>query len=116
MIFLELDYKSIGRRIKLIRQRNKLSQEQLAELTDLTPAHVSHIETANTRTSLSSLMKIANALHTSLDDLVYENMVHNKHISVKELDLLISDCDDREIAAIVEMARTTIHILRNKNK
>ena len=114
---MEIDYKSIGRRIKLIRQRNNLSQEQLAELTDLTPAHVSHIETANTRTSLSSLLKIANAFNTSLDDLVYENMAHNKHISAKDLDMLISDCNDQETAAIVEMTKTTIHILRNiKNK
>jgi len=109
---MEIDYKSIGQRIKTFRLQNGFSQEKLAELADLTPAHVSHIETANTKISLPSLLKIANALGVSLDDLVYENMIHNKHVSVKDLERLLSDCDDKEVYTIVEMVKTTKQIIR----
>ena len=39
-----MDAKKIGRRIKAARDAKKLTQEQLAELVDLSPMHMSVLE------------------------------------------------------------------------
>lgn len=59
---MELDYKAIGKRIKIARIQAELSQEALAEKADLSPTHMSNIENANTKLSLPMLISIANAL------------------------------------------------------
>ena len=38
---MELDYKAIGKRIKIARIQAELSQEALAEKADLSPTHMS---------------------------------------------------------------------------
>lgn len=64
---MELDYKAIGKRIKIARIQAELSQEALAEKADLSPTHMSNIENANTKLSLPMLISIANALSVSAD-------------------------------------------------
>ena len=64
---IELDYKKLGKRIKEQRLKQHLTQEQLGEVVNITTSNVSHIERATTQVSLSSLVKIANALDTTLD-------------------------------------------------
>ena len=39
----EPDYKAIGNRIKQARKRQKITQEKLAEMTDLSTSHMSNI-------------------------------------------------------------------------
>lgn len=46
----------------------KRTQEWVAEHTQLTQTHLSHIETGNTEVSLPSLLRIATALDVTLDD------------------------------------------------
>lgn len=41
---IELDYVDIGRRIRAERRRQNMTQEALAELAELSPTSVSHIE------------------------------------------------------------------------
>ena len=41
---MELDYKAIGKRIKIARIQAELSQEALAEKADLSPTHMSNID------------------------------------------------------------------------
>ena len=60
-VFLEvddIDYAAIGRRIRSARKKAKLTQEQLAEKIDVTPQHVSAIETGKTKLSLPALIRI----------------------------------------------------------
>lgn len=38
---MELDYKAIGKRIKIARIKADLTQERLAELIDISPTHLS---------------------------------------------------------------------------
>ena len=37
---MELDYKAIGKRIKIARIKADLTQERLAELIDISPTHL----------------------------------------------------------------------------
>lgn len=44
---MELDYKAIGKRIKIARIKKNLTQETVADKIGVTPQHVSNIETGN---------------------------------------------------------------------
>lgn len=49
---MELDYKAIGKRIKIARIKADLTHEKLAEMSGLSPTHMSNIETGTTRVSM----------------------------------------------------------------
>ena len=109
-----IDYTIIGKRIKDIRKSRGLTQAQLAELSGVEPSNISHIERAATKLSLPTLINIANALGSSLDELVYGNLTKSTHVSVALIDNLLSDCDASELRSIAEVIKTTKAVLRNK--
>ena len=66
-----LDYVKIGNRIKIKRKEQKLTQEKLSEIIDVSPSYISEIERGTSISSLSTISKIAETLNTSLDYLVF---------------------------------------------
>ena len=58
---MELDYKAIGKRIKIARIQKDMTQEKLAEAIELSPTHLSNIERGCGKISLTTLVHIANA-------------------------------------------------------
>lgn len=110
---MEIDYKTIGSRIREARKAKKWTQATLAEKSGVEPSNISHIERAATKLSLPTLIKIANALEVTLDELVYGNLVKNTHISIELINNLLSDCSPDEIIALVEVIKTTKKILRS---
>ena len=88
---MELDYKAIGKRIKIARIKADLTQERLAELIDISPTHLSNIETGTTRVSLNTIISIANALSVTGDDLLCDNIVMAKVQFEKDIALLLED-------------------------
>jgi transcriptional regulator with XRE-family HTH domain len=60
--------KLIGARLKGLRKRAGLTQEQLAELVDLDARHVSRLEVGRHFPSLDSLERIATALNVPLSE------------------------------------------------
>ena len=102
---MELDYKAIGKRIKIARIKADLTQERLAELIDISPTHLSNIETGTTRVSLNTIISIANALSVTGDDLLCDNIIMSKVQFEKDIALLLEDCDEYEIRIIKDNDR-----------
>ena len=68
-----INYQLLGKRIKEVRRARGISQEVLAERSELSAQYVSQIETAVRQASLRSLVNIANVLEVSVDALLYGN-------------------------------------------
>ncbi len=98
-----IDYKSIGKRIKIARVKADLTQERLAEIIDLSPTHLSNIETGTTRVSLATLVNLANALSVTLDDLLCDSVIKVKAPFQKDIAALLADCDEYEIRMIKDL-------------
>ena len=113
---MALDYAAIGQRIRMFRIKRGWKQSDLAEKSGVEPSNISHIERAATKLSLPTLVSIANALEVSLDEIVYNSLIKNKHIYVKEIDELVGDCDPKELSSIIQMIKTTKGIIRNYKK
>lgn len=109
-----INYISIGKRIKEIRTAKGWTQAKLAEESGIEPSNISHIERAATKLSLPTMVNIANALGVSLDELAYGTLIKNRHISVKIIDDILSDCSEEELKSIIEVLKTTKSVLRSK--
>ncbi len=109
---MEIDYKSIGNRIRELRTAKGWTQAILAENSGVEPSNISHIERAATKLSLPTLVNIANALGVTLDEIAYGSLVKSAHVSVKMIDDILADCTPEELRSIAEVIRTTKIVLR----
>ena len=109
---MELDYKAIGKRIKIARIKADLTQERLAEAVEISPTHMSNIETGTTRVSLSAIVNLANALSVTVDDLLCDSVVKSKVQFEKDIAAVLDDCDEHEIRIIKDMAQALKETLR----
>ncbi len=99
-----MDYKLLGQRIRTARLAAGLSQEQLAEMVGLTSQHISHTEVASTKISLPALVKIANALHTSVDKLLSDSVQESKSHLMADVQTVFADCEPDEMYVMLEAA------------
>ncbi|MCR5214022.1 MAG: helix-turn-helix transcriptional regulator [Eubacterium sp.] len=101
----ELDYYSIGTRIRKYRKAQGITQEQLAEMVGISIPHMSHIETGNTKLSLSVLVQIAEALSVQTDALIYDQPIVNNSVIKQEISELIDKCNNQQSKIIVETVK-----------
>ena len=103
---MSLNYKSIGKHIREIRQRNHLSQAMLSELVDKTPSYISYIESGIKSMSLDTFVLIANALGVSPDQLLLEQITCSEQCASEEITLLLSDCTTYEMLILMDVLKT----------
>ena len=79
---------SIGNKIKTLRTKLSLTQEELADRCDLTKGYISQLENDLTSPSISTLMDILTALGTTLKDFFNDE---EEQIIFKEEDYFIKE-------------------------
>ena len=104
---MELDFKAIGKRIKIARINQNMTQETVADKIGVTPQHVSNIETGNSSVSLTTLVAIANLLKVSADELLCDTIRIAKPVFEKEAQELLNDCNEYEIRVLVDVMKAT---------
>ena len=113
---MELDYKAIGKRIKIARIKADMTQEMLAEKIELSPTHLSNIETGTTRVSLTTIVSIANGLGITVDDILCDNVIKARVQIENDIAEILNDCDEYEIRMIKDMAVALKETLRKDKK
>ncbi len=113
---MDIDYKAIGKRIKLARVRIDMQQDVLAEKANLSPSHMSNIETGKTKVSLPSLISIANALSVSANELLCDNVEHSKIVFEKEAKGIFDDSTDYETKVMVKVMKAAKEAIRENQK
>ena len=83
-------------------------------MVGLTSQHISHTEVASTKISLPSLIKIANALNTSVDKLLSDNMQDVKPHLLEDFQNLLDDCDGDELYIILQAADSIKKSIRTR--
>lgn len=73
-----MDLGAIGSRIKMAREKQHLTQEDLAAIVDLSSTHISVIERGVKPPKLETFINIANALNVSADTLL-QDVVKRSH-------------------------------------
>ncbi len=62
----------IGKIFQEYRLKNHLTQNEVAELTDLEPRHISQIERGFSKGSIDTLIKLCNAYKITPDTILYD--------------------------------------------
>ncbi|MCC8125910.1 MAG: helix-turn-helix domain-containing protein [Lachnospiraceae bacterium] len=93
---MSIDYDKLGKRICSFRTKQGLTQDDLAEKSNLSRDHIYKVEVGKRTLSLDSLVAIANALGTSSDDLLVDSLEHPTSTSGSELHRLLLDCNEIE--------------------
>ena len=88
-----MDYKLMGQRIREHRKKKGLTQEQLAELIDISPSFMGHIERGSRISSLDTVMRLCEVLEVMPNDLLaddafFEKLAVPEQISVSPRKLL----------------------------
>lgn len=112
----EVNYTQLGKRIKQYRHKAHMTQEQLAERIDVATSTIAHAESGTSKPSLPLLMKLANALNVTLDQLVCDNLPVAEAYLEKDIADLLADCSYAEKQIIRDIIKTTKDTLRYHRK
>lgn len=103
---------TLGEHIKTARIKKGFSQEAFAEMLDITPTHVKHIESGHRKPSIEILFKIAAQLDMSIDNVIFpqtDDLI--KKSSINEIHNLLTKCSHNELAIITDLI---VSLLKNK--
>ena len=95
-----INYKALGAKIKEYRKKENITQEQLAEMADISLSHMSNVETASVSVSLDSYSK-----------------KQKKYFYSKKMDLIMEQCETVEQEIIVNTVSTLAdNLLKSRKK
>lgn len=107
----EVNFRQIGVKIKEERLKRHLTQEKLAEMVDVTPAFVGHIERGERSLSLITLIKISNCLGVTIDYLLSETIVPKDENIVEEFRNLINGKPIETKLALIDIIKSVLKYL-----
>ncbi|MDO4333300.1 MAG: helix-turn-helix transcriptional regulator [Eubacteriales bacterium] len=87
----------LGNAIRKARLEKGFSQEELAEIVDITPTHMKHLESEHRKPSIEVLEKLMIALDLSFDMIVFPEM---EKIKAGDWPVLLADCSKSELNII----------------
>ena len=108
----DINLKIMGQRIKESRLKLGLTQEQLAEIVNLSVPHLSKVENGHKGLSLDTAAKLANALDFSIDYLVQESAGNSRRVFHSEMNYIVADCTEVELSKLLKLIRTCKEIIR----
>jgi len=100
-----MDYVKLGEKIKKERIRNRLTQEMLAEMADITSSYVGQIERGERKVTLSKLVRIANVLNVSVDYLLSDNIELTDDNLQVEIKNAMSNMEEKDKHMIIDIIK-----------
>lgn len=88
--------KELGEKIKRLRKKQKLTQEQLAEMIDIAPRNLSSIEVGTSFAKAETLEKILIALNTTTEELFSNDHIKSNEALINEINNSISSIQDNK--------------------
>ena len=100
--------KLLGKRIRALRKKNGLSQEQLAERVNMSSKYLGEIERGQVNFSIDIAERISNALDIELTDLFdYHHELDRKNL-MKKINFLIQDASDKNLQLIFRIIKSIL--------
>lgn len=103
-----MDLSAIGSRIKAAREKKEMTQEELAEIVDLSSNHISVIERGVKPPKLATFVSIANALEVSADTLLQDVIEHSAEGVSNDFAADVMKLPEKERTRIINAVRALI--------
>ena len=101
----EINFETIGRKIKEIRLSKGLTQENVADVADVNTSHISNIENFRVKISLTTLVKICNTLDTTVDYILANEYSDSSSALDQEILKELQACDQEKKEKILQIIR-----------
>lgn len=108
---MSINYELFGKRLSTFRKKNKLSQENLSEMLDVSRIYIARLELGKARPSIDLLVALANTLHVSADDLLVDSLDNSVSTADSEMHRILLDCTPAEEAILIHTAEALKSIL-----
>ena len=108
---MAIDYASIGLRIKHARNKKNMTQEQLADVLNISRTQIGYLETGGRGVSLELLVSVSNALNAPISELLADNLTSSEVTTDTDLHYILLDCTHQEEKIITKVAQALKAIL-----
>lgn len=105
---IDLKLDRIGNIIREARLNQGLTQEELAELVDVTPAYIGHIERNQRSFSLQTLVKLVTELDIDMNYLFSESVPTSEEQIIIDFKQLITGKPLQTQEAVLDIVRTAL--------
>ena len=89
--------KLFGKRIKELRKKSGLTQEQLSEKMGLFQKQIGNIETGTCFTTISNLEKLSEEFGVDIKDLFDFNYLQDRKQIIEKINIILSKASEEEI-------------------
>lgn len=103
----------IGKKIKEYREAAGLKQEELAEIIDVSPNHLSAIERDVKTPKLETFIRIVNALHVTSDEILVDVIDKGIKIQYTQIEERLSGLPLKEQKKMMRILDTMIEEAKN---
>lgn len=93
---------TIGKNIRDARKTCGYTKAVLAEKAEISVEHITQVERGDKMMSVPSLVRMAEALHVSVDALIYEHAANDARQSIAQLLVSVSEDDSRKLFALLQ--------------
>lgn len=100
-----MDNRILGKRIREERSKIGLTQEKLAEFSEVSTAYMGRIERGERNITVKTLVRIANALGTTIDYLLKDSVEVEDDSLVKQWLQLTVDRTDKEKQMAIDVIK-----------
>lgn len=97
--------KQLGEKIKRIRKSKNITQEQLAEMIDISSRNLSGIELGNYFVKAETLEKILKALDVTTEDLFSNDHLKEKAELIKEINLHLKKFSQNKVECVYKIVK-----------
>lgn len=112
---MDIDYASMGLRIRHIRVQKSLTQDELSEQSGTSRSFINRVENGKKGLSLETLIAIANALNVSTDDILVDSLVHPHSEQDTDAHYLLLDCSEEETHILIKAMTALKSIIKPYN-
>ena len=100
-----MNFITLKTRIKNKRLEKNLTQEQLAEKVDLSAVYIGQIERGERKMTIQTLVKLANVLETSIEELLSDSTEGNLNAKLNELLEVAKKLDISDLDKVINMIK-----------
>lgn len=103
--------RAVGKRIKIVRQRSGLTQDQLAEHVGLSPKYISGIERGVENPTMDILLRVAKALEVEPYDLfLFGESEESEKALRKGIEKMVREADREKLQLYFDVMRNILQL------
>lgn len=101
--------KDFGARIKELRIKKGITQYQLAELINIDPKHMSHIETGRSFPKADLIEKLALTFNLEYTELFKTNHLQNRQNKIEKINEILKEISDNDLNVIFKIINSYLN-------